>query len=444
MNKNPITLSLFRLLNERKISYCVLRNYEELPQSTGNSDLDICVASSDYNAFICVLSDVCTETGAKLVSYKKDKMCPQFTLCTYQSGLQIDLYDGLANHRTCIYMDEEIINANTFVTPFGIKALSPEADGMMSFLKETLNNKKCRREYLEKARNAIVGKDKGTIDRVLKAFSPSIRTMISETLINEKFNEATIRQIGIAASKDLQTLSSQLRYYFGQLRKLNRFVCPPGYTIAFLGTDGSGKSTIIEAITPVLEQAFHKGVRYEHMRPNYLPSLAVLTGKRNKETAIEVCTNPHGSKPSGFIGSLLRVSYYWLDYTYGYFRKVYFDKSVKNHVWIFDRYFYDYINDPQRACIRLPKWLLKCYGVFVPNPDLTVCLGTDPDKIHARKPELPIEEVQRQVETLKAFARKNKKAVWVDTGCSIEESVNQVMTAILNMMSQRFANTKLK
>lgn len=444
MNKNPITLSLFRLLNERGINYCVLRNYEELPQSTGSSDLDIYVSSSDYDAFTRVLSDVCAETGAKLVSYKKDNLCPQFTLCIYQFGLQIDMHYGLANHRMCVYMDEEIINANTFFTPSGIKALSPEADGMLSFLKETLNNKKCRREYLERARNAIVGKDKGTIDRVLKAFSPSIRTMISETLINEKFDEATIRQVGIAASKDLQTLSSRLRYYFGQLSKLNRLVCPLGYTIAFLGTDGSGKSTIIEAITPVLEQAFHKGIRYEHMRPNYLPSLAVLTGKRNKEATIEVCTNPHGGKTSGFIGSLLRVSYYWLDYTYGYFRKVYFDKSVKNHVWIFDRYFYDYINDPQRACIQLPKWLLKFYGIFVPNPDLTVCLGTDPEIIHARKPELPIKEVQRQVETLKAFAKKNKKAVWVDTGCSVEESVNQVMTAILNLMSKRFANTKLK
>lgn len=443
MNPNPITLSLFRLLNERKVRYCVLRNYEELPESTGSSDLDIYVALSDHDAFIHVLTDVCIETGAQLVSYKEDKMCPQFTLCTYSSGLQIDMHDGFAYHRACIYIDEEIITSNTFTTSRGIKALSPEADGMMCFLKETLNNKRCRKEYCEKARKAIVGKDTEVTNRILKAFTPSVRSMIVDILSNGKFDETTIRNVGIAASNDLQSFASRSRYRLRQFSKLKRFMHPLGYTIAFLGTDGSGKSTIIDAITPVLAEAFHKGVYYEHMRPNYLPSLAVLTGRRSKDAPVEQCTNPHGGKQSGFFGSLLRISYYWLDYTYGYMRKIWIDKSVKNHVWIFDRYFYDYVNDPQRACIRLPKWLLRCYGLFVPIPDLVICLGTDPEKIHERKPELPIEEVDRQVKALKKFANNNSKAVWVDTGCSVEESVNQTMTAILKMMSKRFAKTRL-
>ena len=34
MKSNTITLSLFRLLNERQVNYCVLRHYEELPEST--------------------------------------------------------------------------------------------------------------------------------------------------------------------------------------------------------------------------------------------------------------------------------------------------------------------------------------------------------------------------------------------------------------------------
>ena len=139
---NLITISLFRLLNEKKVKYCVLRNYESLPESTGNSDLDIFIAPSDHDAFLHVLKEVCVETGAKLVSYKKDTMCPQYTLCAYLSGLQIDMHDGSANHRTCVYMDDEVINDNTFVTSRGISALKPEADGMMCFLKETLNNKK--------------------------------------------------------------------------------------------------------------------------------------------------------------------------------------------------------------------------------------------------------------------------------------------------------------
>ena len=444
MKSNTITLSLFRLLNERQVNYCVLRHYEELPESTNKSDLDIYVAPKDHNAFIQILDDVCRETGAKLVSYKADKMCPQFTLCTYLSGLQIDMYDGFANHRTCVYIDEDIITANTFVTEKGIRALSPEADGLMSFLKETLNNKKCKEAYCRKAQMAIAGKDEATINHILKAFSPKVRKLIVDTLREGSFDKRHIREVGIAASNDLQSMASRIHYYLGQLGKLKRFGKPLGYTVAFLGTDGSGKSTIIVAITPVLSEAFHKGVYYEHMRPNYLPALAVLTGKRCKNAPMVVCSDPHAGKTSGVLGSLLRISYYWIDYTYGYFRKIYMDKAVKNHVWIFDRYFYDYINDPQRACIGLPKWLLKWYGLFVPPPDLVICVGTDPEKIHRRKPELLIEEVRRQVETLRKFADKSHRAVWVDTGGSIEESVHQSMTAILNMMSKRFENISLR
>lgn len=441
MNDNPITIRLFKKLNSCDIPYCVLRNYEHLPLHTGSSDLDMWIKSSDYPRFMKILSEVCKECSAYLVSYKNDRLCPQFTVCTYYSGLQIDMHIGLANHKGVAYFDENII-ANNTLDHNGIKVLAPEADGLMCFLKETLNNKQCKAEYCEKARQAIVGMSNTEVEQYLKAFSPTVRKKIIDVLRNADFREAIIRNLGAEASKDLLPFSSKLKHICTQVKKTARFFHPLGYTVAFLGTDGSGKSTIIDAISPVLGQAFHKGVHYEHMRPNYLPSLAVLTGKRSKDTPMEICTDPHSGKTSGFIGSLLRVSYYWLDYTYGYFRKVYFDKSVKNHVWIFDRYFYDYVNDPQRACIRLPKWLLKCYGLFVPNPDLIICLGADPERIHARKPELPIEEIRRQVETLKIFAKNNKKAVWVDTSCSVKESVHQTMKAILNMMGNRFGNIK--
>ena len=67
-------------------------------------------------------------------------------------------------------------------------------------------------------------------------------------------------------------MTSEISFY--------RLLKHPGFTIAFIGTDGSGKSTIINKISPILNQAFHKSIFYEHMRPNKLPSLAKLFGKR--------------------------------------------------------------------------------------------------------------------------------------------------------------------
>jgi thymidylate kinase len=77
----------------------------------------------------------------------------------------------------------------------------------------------------------------------------------------------------------------------------------------------------------------------------------------------------------------------------------------------------------------------------VPKPDLIICLGGDPHKIYERKPETSIEEVTRQIDALNTFCMKKKNAVWVDTTQPIEKSVNDVMAAIVEMMSKRFVNT---
>jgi thymidylate kinase len=198
--------------------------------------------------------------------------------------------------------------------------------------------------------------------------------------------------------------------------------------IVFLGADGSGKSTVIEAITPILKEKYTTNVHYEHLRPNYISSLGVAMGKRTKaeEAKITKVENPHAEKPSGFFGSLFRLSYYLIDYMWGYYKKIY--KS--DGIWIFDRYFYDFIIDPRRGKINLPQWFIKLFGCIIPSPDLIICLGTEAEKIHQRKPELSLHEIKRQVDMLKLFSQKHKRAVWVNTGCPVEETVESAMQII--------------
>lgn len=201
------------------------------------------------------------------------------------------------------------------------------------------------------------------------------------------------------------------------------------FTIAFLGTDGSGKSTIIREITSIIEEKTGMIVRYEHMRPNYLPSLAVALGKRSKDEdyANGPVNNPHASKPSGLIGSFLRLGYYLIDYTYGYFRKIY---PSRNIVWIFDRYYYDLLFDQKRTRISLPKCMISMFGKIVPKPNVIICLGGEPCLIYSRKPETSLEEVACQMEALKSFCATESKAFWIDTTTDVKESVCAVLKAI--------------
>ena len=114
-------------------------------------------------------------------------------------------------------------------------------------------------------------------------------------------------------------------------------------------------------------------------------------------------------------------------------------KNRNVSVLIFDRYFYDYIIDPVRCRIDLPKRLLEWWRLIIPEPDLVLCLGADPGIIHVRKPELPLDEVKRQVNELRSFCRKHSgRAVWIDTGLPVEKSTAQALQAIIDRMAARY------
>ncbi len=69
---------------------------------------------------------------------------------------------------------------------------------------------------------------------------------------------------------------------------------------------------------------------------------------------------------------------------------------------------------------------------------IILCLGTDPEIIHQRKPELLLEEIRRQVSELKDFCNQNPHAVWIDTGESIDKSTNESLKAIVTRMAHRY------
>lgn len=206
--------------------------------------------------------------------------------------------------------------------------------------------------------------------------------------------------------------------------------------IAFTGTDGSGKSTVIDQITPWLEQLNQSGVHYEHLRPNWLPPLSSYSGASNEEATQQV-QSPHGKKPSGLLGSLFRLCYYFFDYLFGYWAKIRPIASNGSKICLFDRYYHDIVIDPRRLRISLPNQLIRWLFSVVPSPDLIICLGADPELIYARKPETSLEEVRRQVESLKELSRRDGKAAWVDTGQSIEDTLAQVVGAITGSMQKK-------
>ena len=432
---NQISVNLFKQLNKENIKYAVLRNYKTLPESLGGSDIDLWVCRKDVKAFFRIIENVAKEQNAHMVSYLPDTLCPKVCYMNSECGIQIDVFCGCIPYQNTEMIQGEVIQKHIQKYK-DIYVLDDQLANLVAFIKEIVNNGTSGEKYIKPLYDNADLYSLEYIQSVLTLFSAHFSEALHEAIqgkqLVHKFEK--LKKLGRSSLKTNNI-------FLHKISKVSRFWNKPGYVISVQGTDGSGKSTIIDAITPWLEEAFHNGIIYNHLRPNVLPDMGVALGKKEALKDGEkpkVVSDPHAQKPSGFIGSIVRWGYYMMDYTFGYAKSVYPKIATKAKVFIFDRYYYDYYIDQRRSRTSLPQWVLRFGEIFVPVPDVILCLGGDPKKIYERKPETSLEEVTRQTNVMKRFCNKRKNVVWVDTTLTPEESIRLAKEAILDMLSKRF------
>lgn len=435
MNKNFFLIELFDSLNSKHIEYCVLRNYKSLPNSTNGSDLDLWISTNDINKISNILKCISIKTSCSIVSFINNKFSPKYCFQNEKEGIQIDIFCGDIYYQNNIIFDENTIKSN--ITYYnGIAILDDNLANLISMIKEIINNGYCASKYISPIYNSSCY-DIDYLKLYLNRFNNSFISKLYQC-IKDKNIENNNRLLFKLACKGLYKNTT-----INKIKKINRFFTrKPGYVIAILGTDGSGKSTIINNITPILNEGFHNGIIYNHLRPNAIPDLGIILGKKEKKENVKVVSNPHAEKQSGLIISLIRWGYYMIDYTFGYMKTVYPTIHLKSKIFIFDRYYYDYYIDQKRSKTNLPKWIISLGELFLPKPDLILCLGGTPEKIYKRKPETSIEEVTKQTNALKNFCNNHSNAVWIDTCTDIETSTKEAMEAICNMMAKRYSKFK--
>ena len=259
----------------------------------------------------------------------------------------------------------------------GIRVAEDSDAIVIAVVKELLGNSDDRKGYACQARKGYAQGRSRYLTEFRRVFGERVGSQLDEFLLG-----VTVTSKAALARKmrrslllrnlwqnPLGTVSVLLR---SLAKRMKRLVFKPGYSIAVLGTDGAGKSTVIHGIAEVLDIALHNKCVYNHLRPNWLPSLGQLAGRPTAEAPVE---NPHATGPAGVLGSLVRLTYYAVDYTLGWWVNIYPRLIKRPCVCIFDRYFYDYVFDPHRCRIGLPRPLISLFFVLAPQPDLILCLG---------------------------------------------------------------------
>lgn len=199
-----------------------------------------------------------------------------------------------------------------------------------------------------------------------------------------------------------------------------------GLMIAFLGTDGSGKSTIINALPKALGiDDTPERVVYYHCRPYILQPSKAAHGLDMSAS----CPSPHAEKQYGFLVSLVKLLFCVADYTLGYRFKVR-QQVAEGKLVIFDRYYYDFYLDKIRYRMGLGDFWFRLMEGLIPRPDVTFVLTGEAEPIWKRKQELPLEEVQRQIDTLEKHKSHFAHAVTIDVVKPIPDVVASVADAI--------------
>lgn len=186
--------------------------------------------------------------------------------------------------------------------------------------------------------------------------------------------------------------------------------------IAFLGCDGSGKSTVIAGVTECLISSGIP-VKTGHWRPT--PFSIDSTAPRSAADA------PHGEPPRGLASSVLKLAWLWINWWVAWFR--YLGKERQQGMLLFDRYHGDLLVDPRRYRYGGPMWMARAFSRLMPQPDHVFYLDAPPEVLLSRKQEVDSASLIRSRNAYLKLCSQSSCFHVIDASEPVETVVREVM-----------------
>jgi thymidylate kinase len=351
--------------------YAALKMANDFPESVSlNSDIDIIIPKKLNKKIIAFLKNHALITKFKT---EKKSFMNALKIVTYENEiLALDLIWQLKRKNL------EMLNAKAIITKnvkngFGVKTASCEYTAQYIALFHLLNNAKIPKKYL-------------TYEQIIHNSDSELDLLIDEYYVNRKQNKTKLLQY-LHRQKENKKISFIINTINYGMDTLKSYFSNSGFVVTFSGVDGVGKSTVIEQIALKIEKQLRKRVIILRHRPSLLPILSVYTKGKDKAHTDVISSLPRQGKNTSLLSSLFRFSYYYFDYLIGQF-VIYFRYTLRGHVVIYDRYYFDFINDSRRSNIQLPKFISKSGYLFLLKPKFNFFLFEEAKVILKRKKEL--------------------------------------------------------
>ena len=419
---------LFRMLSEFSISYAVMRNYDDLPLVRG-TDLDLLVNPKDKHKIKDLLEYLQEDGAYYIVSGISSRDFASFmffeTSTCKVSGFRLDVNYGIFFKGKQVLAHKLLEESQDY---HNFRILNKRAELLCTWAKCFLNG--------ESINNKLVIETKK-----YKREDPNFVSNLADLIVSSFHKRNQLIQfidVSSAADKIEKIKLSDnsltfLQYAFSLNEKIKRYRKPGGLWLAFIGVDGSGKSSLLQKLLDDLVNPTHGKVYSYHFRPKLLPARSI-----NKKPVEFVKL---GKIRSGLgIKYHIKISYLFIDYMLGYFFKIRRRLAAQGGVIVSDRGHYDLLYDPDRVSLpKLGRVWRKLWSLL-PEPDAVFVIVADPDIIMFRKPERNLKSIISLQHELDILFQKNSNMYKIDNNLDIASGYNKLCKSFAKVLEHNVSH----
>jgi thymidylate kinase len=432
--RGQVAQALFDRLYAQGTAFCVLgdvRGYLE----TISSDIDIAVPPREFARMPDTISRFCRDLGLRLVQMLRHERSACYYVIAWQDAYGTVRYlapDFCSDYRRggrLLLRSQELLNGRRKVEeyedlPRDFMVPAPDVQFAYYLIKriDKLEIGATHGEFLSRQWHADPD---GALRRMVR-FWPALADngLIAQAATANEWAgvRAALPRLRLALRRAVRLQPLELLAEAG--RALERVLRPTGMTVAFLGPDGSGKSSVIERVSADLAPAFRR-TRQLHLRPRLL-----APGRREPVTA------PHALPPRDALASTAKLGLFVADYLAGYLLRVR-PATVRSTLVAYDRYYHDLLADPLRYRYGGAPQLARAFAALVPAPDLWFLLDAPELVLQERKQEVTPPESEMQRRSYLTLATQLRDPVVLDATGSLPEVAMAATQAILAWLENR-------
>lgn len=429
MNRIELFNRLITILESSQLNYALVGVTDNYPEEIG-SDIDIMIYNYEIEKFHRIIWKL-EKYGMKAVQMLQHETVAFYYIFFYTTNEQIlyiqpDVCTDFYNEGRLFLESSYLLKDTKYAeqedgTLKNFKVLSPAKEFIYYFIKK-IDKGYIQEFQFNHLRKCWLASPQECIDELNKIWDnkyvETIQNVFNANNMHQLSHDIPMLRHFMHSKKKKKSLDT----INDIILKFSRILHPTGYTITFMGPDGSGKTTVINQFKKDIAPAFRK-IQQFHLFPI-----------EQKESIPN--TNPQGKVPRGSFTSLLKLFYFVAIYLKGYVLKV-FPSRIRSTLTIFDRYYDDILIDPRRYRNGISSFWVKRIGRLIPQPDIWIILDAPTSVIQSRKAEVSTEETERQRKAYIDFAQSKKNALLINTDKNVESISIEICQFVIEHLNKR-------